>query len=228
MHSTVRVPVRSATAPLESTEHRRVPDHWYGRELDGVEAGAHADVEAASAAAIPGSASDASARNGSKLPKRSPGASGVNNVVGPPDGRTAAVPVVADEEETARQSTPNTFAYFTTRSTPEGPPSQPVSAPATPPQSTPDAESASRNIESESAPIFERMMSEWLMDSTTRESRDGVWATAADAGWAAAAKAVEQKPVRHTESGLPIRERGARLVPGRVTGGFRGRRNGGP
>ena len=74
------------------------------------------------------------------------------------------------------------------------------------------------NIESESAPIYERMMSDWLMDSTTRESRDRVWATAADADWAAAAKAVEHKPERHTESGLPIRERGARLVPGRVRG----------
>ena len=57
------------------------------------------------------------------------------------------------------------------------------------------------------------MTSEWLMDPTTLESRDGDWATAADAGWAAAAKAVEEKPLRHTESGLPIRERGARLVP---------------
>jgi hypothetical protein len=52
------------------------------------------------------------------------------------------------------------------------------------------------------------------MDPTTLESRDGVWATASDAGWAAAEEAVEQKPQRHTESGLPIRERGARLVPG--------------
>jgi hypothetical protein len=59
------------------------------------------------------------------------------------------------------------------------------------------------------------MMSEWLMDPVTLESRNGAWTTtAADAGWAAAASAVEEKPQRHTESGLPIRERGARLVPG--------------
>jgi len=61
------------------------------------------------------------------------------------------------------------------------------------------------------------MVSEWLMDPTTSTSRDKVWATAADAGWSAAAQAAEQKPQRHTESGLPIRERGARLVPGRAT-----------
>jgi hypothetical protein len=58
------------------------------------------------------------------------------------------------------------------------------------------------------------MVSEWLVDPTTLETRDGAWTTAADIGWAAAAEAVEQKPQRHTESGLPIRERGARLVPG--------------
>jgi hypothetical protein len=57
------------------------------------------------------------------------------------------------------------------------------------------------------------MASEWLMDPTTREASDGAWTSDTDAGWAAAAKAVEQKPLRHTESGLPIRERGARLVP---------------
>jgi hypothetical protein len=54
---------------------------------------------------------------------------------------------------------------------------------------------------------------------TMLESHDGAWATAADAGWAAAANAVEQKPERHTESGLPIRERGARLVPGHARQG---------
>jgi len=57
------------------------------------------------------------------------------------------------------------------------------------------------------------------MDPITLESRDGVRAPAADAGWAAAAQAVEQKPQRHTESGLPIRERGARLVPGHARNG---------
>jgi signal transduction histidine kinase len=169
-------------APLPSTEHERVPDRELETELDG----------AASAYADDAAASPVTTRNGSTLPKRSPGASGVNGVAGPPDRRTAAVPVAAAEEEPAPPSTSNAFSYFTNRSTPE-------------------AESAQN---SESAPIYERMVSEWLMDPTALESRDRTWATAADAGWAAAAKAVEQKPQRHTESGLPIRERGARLVPG--------------
>lgn len=154
--------------------------------------------------------------NGSTLPKRSPGASGVNGVASSPDGRTASTPVAAAEQGPARQSATNAFAYFTARSTPDAPPPQRTPAKATPPESPPAAEPARPNIEAESlesAPIFERMVSEWLMDPTTLESRRA-WATAADAGWAAAAKVDEQKPQRHTESGLPIRERGARLVPG--------------
>jgi len=212
-------------APLRSTEHGRVSGRELGSELDGGVVGARADGEAGSPATTPTSRSDASVHNGSTLPKRSPGASGVNDAAGAPDGRTASVPPAAAEQGPARQSTANAFAYFTTRSTPEAPPSQGTPALPTPPESTPAAEPASPDIvaesapNSEGAPIFERMVSEWLMDPTARESRAAVWATAADAGWAAAAKAVEQKPQRHTESGLPIRERGARLVPGHARQG---------
>jgi signal transduction histidine kinase len=192
--------------PPPSTEHGYVPDRELETEVDGD--AASAPVDDGEPATTPMSGLDASSHNGSTLPKRSPGASGVN-------GRTAAEPAAATEHGLAHQSTSNPFAYFTTRSMPEEPPSQ----------STPAAEAAGPNIEaesaqnSESAPIFERMVSEWLMDPTTLESRDGAWATAADAGWAAAAKAVEQEPQRHTESGLPIRERGARLVPGHARSG---------
>jgi hypothetical protein len=57
-------------------------------------------------------------------------------------------------------------------------------------------------------------MSEWMTDPASRGMHEGAWATAADDDWATAAKAVERKPDRHTASGLPIRERGARLVAG--------------
>jgi signal transduction histidine kinase len=205
-------------ASLRTTEHGRVPDRELASELDGgAAAGARADVGAGSSTTLP-SRSDASA-NGSTLPKRSPGASGVNGFAGPQDGRTAAEPAAAAEQGPPRKSASNTFAYFTTRSTPEAPPSQATPAPSDPPQTTPAPEPGGQNVGPDSAPIFERMVSEWLMDPTTLESSDGVWATEADAGWAAAEKAVEQKPQRHTESGLPIRERGARLVPGHAMAG---------
>jgi signal transduction histidine kinase len=204
-------------APLRSVGHGRVPDAELGTDLDGGAASARVEDEPGSLATIPPSRSDASARNGSRLPKRSPGVSGVNDVADRPDGRTAAVPAPASEQEPAHESASNTFAYFATRSSPEAPLSQSAPPLAIPRQPTPAAEPARPHIESEGAPIFERMASEWLIDSTMRESREGVWATAADAGWAAAAKAVEQKPERHTKSGLPIRERGARLVPDDAT-----------
>jgi hypothetical protein len=167
--------------PLPVVEHRRIPERGLTIEP-----------------ATPTNGSDASSRNG--LPKRSPGASGVNGV---------AEPVAASEQEQTRQSTSNPFAYFTNRLTPEAPPSP----------STPDAEPAKSTIEPEDSPIFERMVSEWLMDPTALETRNRTWSTAADAGWAAAANATEQKPQRHTEAGLPIRERGARLVPGQARTG---------
>ncbi|HET6733909.1 sensor histidine kinase [Mycobacterium sp.] len=193
-------------APLRSTERRRIPDRQFESELDVGAASTHAD-EGRPPATTLASESATPVHNGSSLPKRSPGASGVNGVASPEDGRTAAKPEpAAEEEQPVRQSTSNTFAYFTTRSTPEEAPSQDVPAPSAPP-------------ETESAPIYEGMVSEWLMDPTTLESRDRVWATPADAGWAAAENAVEQKPQRHTDAGLPIRERGARLVPGHARNG---------
>lgn len=182
-------------APLPPTEHRHVPDHSLWTELD------DAAVTAAADDSGPMTTPTIETRNGSALPKRSPGASGVNGVAADP----AAAPVQAP----AQPSASNTFSYFTNRSTSEAPPSQPK----------PAAEPVRPSLDSEDAPIYERMVSEWLMDPTTRESRDRAWTTAADAGWAAAENAVEQKPQRHTESGLPIRERGARLVPGNASNG---------
>jgi len=187
-------------APLPSIEQWDAPALELTSALD--------DEPGLPAIAAP-SSSDTSASNGSALPKRSPGASGVNGVAGPQDRRTAAAPAPAAEQEPAQQPMSNTFSYFAPRSTPDAPPAK-------------AAEPVWPRIEagmSEGAPIFEHMTSEWLMDPTTLESRDGIWATTADAGWAAAANAAEQKPVRHTESGLPIRERGARLVPGHSTQG---------
>lgn len=131
------------------------------------------------------------------LPKRSPGASGVNGVPAP-------VPAAASREPEEQQRG-NPLSYFTSN----------VASPDVPDPERP-TESTWLDIEAESlesAPIFERMTSEWLMDPTAPESRNRAWASAADAGWAAAAKAAEQEPKRHTASGLPIRERGARLVP---------------
>lgn len=142
------------------------------------------------------------------LPKRSPGASGVNGTPAPVTALTAPAPASpATPEEPDRPQRGNPLSYFTSGT------SAPATAEPADTAPTPTTESTWLDVESESAPIFERMASEWLMDPTAPESRNRVWSSSADAGWAAAAKAVEQEPKRHTASGLPIRERGARLVP---------------
>ncbi|MGV0853411.1 ATP-binding protein [Mycolicibacterium phlei] len=63
--------------------------------------------------------------------------------------------------------------------------------------------------------IYQKMLSEWLVDPTElANSEDLNWESVWDRGWSAAAEA-EAKPVTTvTEEGLPVREPGARLVPG--------------
>jgi hypothetical protein len=59
------------------------------------------------------------------------------------------------------------------------------------------------------------MLSEWLVDPTELgNSADLNWESVWDSGWSAA-EAADVAPVQqHTEEGLPVREPGARLVPG--------------
>ena len=63
--------------------------------------------------------------------------------------------------------------------------------------------------------IYQRMLSEWLVDPRElAHSPDLDWQSVWDRGWSAAAE-VESVPVQaHTDQGLPVREPGARLVPG--------------
>ncbi|HKV19828.1 MAG TPA: HAMP domain-containing sensor histidine kinase [Mycobacterium sp.] len=147
-----------------------------------------------------------------RLPKRSPGKSGVTIFAVPADGHAEPAPVEQPLEEPAAETVSNPFAYFSGRSKPDDSLPQRGAVTEDPIRSTPEA--AGQPIQSDGAPIYERMMSEWLTDPSTRGMHAGAWATAADDDWATAAEAVEREPNRHTASGLPIRERGARLVPG--------------
>ncbi|MHC9292384.1 ATP-binding protein [Mycobacterium sp. LTG2003] len=195
-----------ADAPRRGLEPLRAPAREVGAAppLHGTTASSPAT------AAVNGAATAVhTTNNGSTLPKRSPGASGVNGVPAPTNGLSAPpAPEAAADEEPGRPSRPNALSFFTSSPPPAAP-----AAPKPPDSAPPAPERPWLDIESESAPIFERMTSEWLMDPVAQESRNRVWTSSADALWAAAAKAVDQEPKRHTQSGLPIRERGARLVP---------------
>jgi hypothetical protein len=62
------------------------------------------------------------------------------------------------------------------------------------------------------------MLSEWLVDPhELAHSADLDWKSVWDHGWSAAAE-VENVPISaHTDQGLPVRDPGARLVPGTAT-----------
>jgi signal transduction histidine kinase len=65
--------------------------------------------------------------------------------------------------------------------------------------------------------IYQKMLSEWLVDPTEIANSDDLnWESVWDHGWSAAAAAQDAPVVEHTEEGLPVREPGARLVPGAV------------
>ncbi len=62
--------------------------------------------------------------------------------------------------------------------------------------------------------IFQRMVSEWLIDPYQLMEPVQSWESVWDSGWEAAAHADEIPIDEHTEHGLPVRAPGARLVPG--------------
>lgn len=87
--------------------------------------------------------------------------------------------------------------------------------PAPAPMSEPSADEGAATT-----PIYFGMVSEWLTDPTTTRSRHPgrEWVSPADSGWSAARHAAEAAVDTVTESGLPQRVPGQRLVPGGVAG----------
>ncbi|MGW5386062.1 ATP-binding protein [Nocardia sp. NPDC003963] len=64
-------------------------------------------------------------------------------------------------------------------------------------------------------PIYQRMVSEWLVEpATTQDQPRQDWTTPADSGWLAAEDAAKPNSDSKTANGLPIRRPGAQLVPG--------------
>ncbi|WP_306361071.1 sensor histidine kinase [Nocardia sp. CC227C] len=63
-------------------------------------------------------------------------------------------------------------------------------------------------------PIYQRMVSEWLVEPAVGGQTGAAWTSSSDAGWAAAEQAMEPAVGGKTQGGLPIRRPGAQLVPG--------------
>ena len=134
----------------------------------------------------------------SLLPRRNPGSSGITGVAAPTPEPSGAATVS------------NTAAYFSSRSRAAGREAEPVAVAAFP--------LAAAEPLDEDDLIYQRMLSEWLVDPRKlAHSADLDWESVWDHGWSAAAE-VENVPISsHTDHGLPVRDPGARLVPGTAT-----------
>ncbi|WP_373693045.1 ATP-binding protein [[Mycobacterium] holstebronense] len=167
----------------------------------------------------------------SLLPRRTPGSSGITGVPSEQPAQPAQPPTAPErvrrelpqpwweaEEQAAGQSeapTPDphrapepvaekfapadTSGYFAARAR--------VGTAAPEPQPEPETETDS---------IYQRMLSESVgVDPNEPSLRaDLDWQSVWDRGWSVAAEAENVPVVAHTEHGLPVREPGARLVPG--------------
>jgi signal transduction histidine kinase len=146
--------------------------------------------------------------------------------------QTAAQTQIPEPVERPSQAPTDTSAFFAARTQAAAPPTNGVNPPVAPPEPPPPAEP----VQAEAAPmpepaapsstagsddaIFQKMLSEWLIDDPTElaQSTDLDWKTVWDNGWEAAAAAEDTPVAQHTEHGLPMREPGARLVPGAAEG----------
>jgi signal transduction histidine kinase len=158
------------------------------------------------------------------LPRRTPGSSGITGTpaeVTPPDQQqTWWSGTPQDEQPAAAQAPADTSGFFASRRRAqwEAQAHQDVAQPDAEPPAVADdePESGAPATRSDVDLIYQNMMSEWLVDPqelqqlATPQDWKSVW----DNGWAAAAE-VENVPVEsHTDHGLPVRQPGARLVPG--------------
>ncbi|HET7666859.1 MAG TPA: ATP-binding protein [Mycobacterium sp.] len=174
------------------------------------------------------------------LPQRNPGASGISEIPAslaapaaaeqPEDGRPAddlwpadSMPAHSAEpwgppdapEPDVERAPTDTSAFFASRAqtASNGVPTRPA---VEEPQSRHAVHDMSASAGTDD-PIYQKMLSEWLVDPTELgKSEDLNWESVWDHGWSAAAAAEDAPVTEHTEEGLPVRDPGARLVPGAV------------
>ncbi|HZA10721.1 sensor histidine kinase, partial [Mycobacterium sp.] len=167
------------------------------------------------------------ADSSSSLPRRKPGASGIG-AIGPQRQEPPRAPTdtsrffasraqVAGNGAAGHAHEPDVFE--------PGAPDAEVGEPVLP-SSGKRTPAFAQHPDDDDSPIFKKMVSEWLVDFSALTEPPQSWQSVWDHGWAAAEQA-DETPVRsRTEQGLPVREPGARLVPGSAEGIDAGRGNG--
>jgi hypothetical protein len=180
------------------------------------------------------------------LPRRTPGSSGITSAPGTaqeqqpwwPDAadtsaaasvdaasleeasvEEASVDDAGDAAEPAASAPTDTSGFFSSRRRAQWEAQE--HGQQSEPEPEPDSDVESGGSPSDVDLIYQNMMNEWLVDPqdlqqlATPQDWKSVW----DNGWAAAEDA-ENTPVEsHTDHGLPVRQPGARLVPGGTTPG---------
>lgn len=179
-----------------------------------------------------------------ELPQRRPGASGIGGAAeapGPPPqqepsevaafftSRPAPVPPQPSEPPPAPQPPPPppppsaparpASPQPVPQASAPPPPAPPAPEPAPPaPPAAPQTNGHHPAGAGEPDPddsIYQKMLSEWLVDPhELSQSTDLNWQSVWDHGWSAAAAAEDAPVGDHTVEGLPVRQPGARLVPG--------------
>ncbi|HEX3286017.1 MAG TPA: ATP-binding protein [Mycobacterium sp.] len=157
------------------------------------------------------------------LPQRSPGASGISASGAAMDEASAPEPEFEPEEqwdesvEEQKQAPVDTSAFFASRAQASTNGTHaPHAEPEAEPEGLPEVAEAKRSdTAGADDAIYQKMLSEWLVDPTElAKSSDLNWESVWDHGWSAAEAAEDAPVVSHTEQGLPVRDPGARLVPG--------------
>jgi signal transduction histidine kinase len=143
----------------------------------------------------------------SSLPRRDPGASGIVDAPEPVGGYPDEPERPAERREpapSAGRAPADTSAFFSSRA-------QASNGASADGHRPPDGQ-ATRSEDTDV--IYQRMVSEWLIDPTTLLRPLQTWESVWDGGWEAAERAADAPISAHTDQGLPVREPGARLVPG--------------
>ncbi|MEV5838378.1 ATP-binding protein [Nocardia sp. NPDC052112] len=135
-----------------------------------------------------------------------PAHTGSNPIV----SRESAEPHPTGPQPTVRPSLPARKPAAASEPEPTSTRLQPVSA-----ETATNTSTRLQPVQGESpTPIYQRMVSEWLVEPATAQSSPSAWTSPADAGWTAAEQASHPTAEARTVGGLPIRRPGAQLVPG--------------
>ncbi len=153
------------------------------------------------------------------LPRRAPGTSGITGAPPAPEPEPQPSPWFAgpeaDEPAPAHEHPSDTSSFFASRLRAEEARDEARAVSdmdvLAADLSAPDASEADTDTDTDF--IYQKMLSEFLVDPQTIAVPQD-WKSVWDNGWAAAADVDNIPAQAHTEHGLPVRDPGARLVPG--------------